>query len=70
MKTKKVNRKLTLNKKTIARLNQNELNDFKGGVTETRDLTKCISCTVCITHCTCGDTNCFTYGISDCQCPT
>jgi hypothetical protein len=68
MKTKKVERKLTLNKKTIARLNQEELNNFKGGVTETRDLTKCISCTVCFTNCTCT-LPCRTDGISDCQCP-
>lgn len=41
MKTKKFNKKLSLNKKTIANLVNKELNDVRGGISEGTDCGFC-----------------------------
>jgi len=47
MRTKKITRKLTLNKQTISNLKDDEMTKLKGGATVA--LTECR--TVCITNC-------------------
>lgn len=47
MKTKKISKKLTLNKKTIAHLDPKELKGLHGGVTGTH----CVSDCVCTGSC-------------------
>ena len=44
MKTKKLNKKLTFSKSTIADLNSIELNDVLGGSTIVTKLTNCPTC--------------------------
>ena len=47
MKTKKLSKKLNINKKTIANLSDSELNSARGGTT---GLTVCLTCTIpCLT---------------------
>jgi natural product precursor len=71
MKTKKPSKKLTLNKKTVARLSQKELKDFKGGTTVTVGcsfITCMGTCLACTHEATCS---CIpTEGVSCCICPT
>jgi len=64
MKQKKLVKKLSLNKNTVAHLNQKEMNYLLGGETGIECIT--IDKTICITNCPCptiritkcGDTDC------------
>jgi len=68
MKPKKITKKLTFSKSTIADLNSKELNTIRGGATT---VGVCISCRTCDPSCntcaatckaTCDDMTCFHYG--------
>jgi hypothetical protein len=64
MKTKKFRKKLLLNKKTIANMNNNEMLSVKGGLPNT-DYTFC-TCTWCTA---CGETvpySCHSNGVTLC----
>jgi len=64
MKSKKFEKKLSLNKKTIADLNSSEMNWLKGGQAEP---TKSCDYTLC-GCCTKPEHSCFTY-CGSCPCP-
>ncbi len=53
MKTKKFNKKLTLNKKTVVNLDSSNMNGVQGGIVETY-----YTCPTNLTHCR---TRCATY---------
>jgi len=53
MKTKKFDKKLALNKTTVANLNNAQMNDLKGGAPNTR-----ITCPICDTLESCFATLC------------
>jgi hypothetical protein len=58
MKTKNFKKRLTLNKKTIANLNNGELAQAKGG-----GLTpSCPTCETCLTYCSCTCETCVPTG--------
>jgi hypothetical protein len=60
MKPKKFNKKLALNKKTIANLNNREMAVAIGGITQSITFTRCETCRRdCTKTCdTCWETNC------------
>ncbi len=68
MKTKKIEKKLFLNKKTIAHLNNGQLGQAKGGF----PTTSCGTCETCLTHCSCTCETCVPTGqdTDNCQEPT
>lgn len=52
MKTKKIGKKLTLNKNTVAHLDNGELNAIQGGVLlPTRKGLSCLYCLATVTNC-------------------
>ena len=55
MKTKKLNKKLYLNKKTVASLNIDQLNNAKGGTYDWTEQLACtdLACPTCIVTCDC-----------------
>jgi natural product precursor len=57
MKTKKLNKKLTFSKNTIANLNSKDLKDIYGGAWDTNWTCTCGTC-----YYTCDDMTCFHYG--------
>lgn len=59
MKTKKVEKKLFLNKKTIAHLNNGQLGQAKGG----GPTTTCDTCETCLTYCSCTCETCVPTGV-------
>lgn len=68
MKTKKIKNRLTLNKKTIARLN--DMGNLKGGVIPVTDLTFIVSVCLCDTD---EQTICLAscpHIVNTCNCPT
>lgn len=68
MKTKKFNRKLDLNKKTIANLNVKEMNNAAGGVSGTAACFTFIVDTCGLDSCGPGDSNCLSYKGLVCIC--
>lgn len=74
MKTRKLNKKLVLNKKTISNLNRNELLEMKAGAVPATDLcTNPIwmpTCTgICASDWTCPNVTCPEHTIFDASCP-
>jgi len=61
MKTKKITKKLSLNKKTVADLNHGELKNAQGGYGPSVNYSNCLACT----H-SCGGTCLNTCHPSDC----
>lgn len=70
MKPKKISKKLELNKKTIANLNQENLGSARGGYTPTILWPECKrSDYTCQTYmCNTCQTNCLSCWITDCLC--
>ena len=62
MKPKKIEKKLFLNKKTIAHLNNGQLREVKGGDTT-------VTLDTCQTYCSCTCETCV-WTITGCYCPT
>jgi hypothetical protein len=67
MKTKKIGKKLTLNKNTVAHLDNGELNAIRGGDGFTLVGLSCIQCPITTDAYTCA--TCVTCRISKCFCP-
>jgi hypothetical protein len=63
MKPKKIEKKLFLNKKTIAHLNNGQLGKAKGG----GDTTSCDTCETCQTNCSCTCETCV-WTVTGCYC--
>jgi hypothetical protein len=63
MKTKNFEKKLTLNKKTIANLNRGQLAQARGG----GETTSCYTCDTCLTYCSCTCETCVPTGIDPTQ---
>jgi hypothetical protein len=72
MKPKKLNKKLTFNKSTIANLNSKELKNAYGGMTPTCKIWECSYsfCNTCVKTCprTCDDWTCNYDEGSQCIC--
>ena len=62
MKPKVFSKKLSLNKKTIAHLNGNDMKEAHGGIGKSAEYSNCIDCTVtcgtCFTDCGTCNTKC------------
>lgn len=69
MKSKKITKKLNLNKKTVADLNHDQLKNAHGGFKITVHLTNCLACTyTCANTCPNTCVSCGPTGDIDCPC--
>ena len=63
MKIKRVEKKLFLNKKTVAHLNNLQMGNIKGA----EESTTCDTCDTCLTNCTCTQVTCV-WTVTGCYC--
>lgn len=66
MKTKKLGKKLVLNKKTISHLNPNEASVVRGGQLTTTEYETCLTCLSCEPNCYTQLSYCFTQCVTNC----